>query len=248
MLHIVFSHAAEQMLKQAFKEKLVPFVGDILTYEPQMQLGDLRDEEKRLRMWAEIYQIRTNQNEIQMVDHSFKQAEAELHQAISTHDQIVFWVGETAADELAFLRLLASLDHWSNTLMINRIRGPLLVGELLPENVDQSFQPLPISVESFVQFCNKWEEVCNRGDTLRVREADFVYRFVEYSYYDAKIMLQVPETEPIKMAVVVGELYGKEPHLPYFFFVWRIQQLAEKGLIDINGEEQGIRQTYVQLK
>ncbi|TWI54490.1 DUF3658 domain-containing protein [Halalkalibacter nanhaiisediminis] len=246
MLHIVFSHTAEQMLKQAFKEKLTPFVGEIVTYEPQLQLGDLINDEERLRKWAEVYQIRTNDTEIKSVGSSFKQTEATLHQAIQGHDRIVFWIGETAADELAFLRLLDSLGQWSQALMLNRIRGPLLVGELIPENVDQSFLPVPLSKDSYDQYCEKWKEVSKQGDKLRIREDDFVYQFVDYSHYDVQMMLHIPETEPVKMAVVIGEMYGAEPHLPYFFFVWRIYQLAKKGMIEIVGEEKGIRQTYVQ--
>lgn len=246
MLHIVFSHSAEQMLKQAFREKLVPFIGDVLIYEPQLQLGDVTNEEIRLKKWADIYQINTTNTEIQTVIKSFKQAEADVLGAIENHVRIVFWVGETASDELAFLRLIDSFDIGAKVLLLNRIRGSLLVDTLLPGEVDQFFVPVPLS--ELNQFRDKWGEVCGQGDKLIVREADFVYQFVDYSFYDDQLLLLIPTNESVRMAVIVGEMYGKEPHFPYFFFAWRIYQLAEKGLIEIDGERESIRQTYVRRK
>ncbi|NEU31847.1 DUF1835 domain-containing protein [bacterium LRH843] len=240
MLHIAFSHSVEQLLKQALLMRSTSFTGDVLSYEPQLQIGDLMNDEERLKMWAEIYQMGESQSEIETLIQSAKKVEERFMHSINKYEKIVFWLGETVTDELAFLRLLTLLRKESKKFMVNRIRKPLLLGDLLPGRIDKIFQPTLLTEGDNDRFYRLWEEICKEGNKLRIRVDDFSFQFYDYSYYDAELLRHVPENEPIKKAVIVGEMTGNVRQLPYYFFVWRVNRLVEEGVIFMEGQELGI--------
>lgn len=235
MLHIVFSYSVEKMVRHVLKEKEGPFAGDVLSYEPQLQLGDLQDDMKRFRKWADVYQVPGSEEEMAMFIKALRQAEQNVIEALRKEKEAVFWVGETAGDELAFLRLTNLLEEEKVTLLLKRMRGRVSVNDL------GDVQPVILTAEALQQYRQKWREISEKGDRLRIRRGDFAYHFVEDSVYDEQLLALLPDEEPVRLVVVAGELYSKAPHLPYYFFIWRIDCLKKTGIIEVEGEEKGIK-------
>ncbi len=248
MVHIVFSHAIEQLLKQAFMMKSNPFSGDVLSYEPQLELGDPVDTRKRQKRWADVYGYEVDESHIDVLEHAAERRLARVSKSISEYDQVVFWVGETTAEELAFLQLISNLERSDIQLKLNRYRDGLRLGDLLPSRMGKVCRPKLISEGDLTRFQNTWNEICQQGDQLRVREADFCFRFLDYAYFDEQILRLIPENEQIMLAVVVGEMHGYEKEIPYFFFVWRVRKLQEAGLIEWLDHDIGLKHTYIKRK
>ncbi|MET3505373.1 DUF1835 domain-containing protein [Halalkalibacter oceani] len=235
MLHIVFSYSAEKMVRHALKGKEGPFAGDVLSYEPQLQLGDLQDDRKRFRKWVDVYQVPGSDEEMAMFIKALRQAEQNVIEALRKEKEAIFWVGETAGDELAFLRLTTLLEEEIALLMLKRMRGRLSAKDL------EDVEPVVLTEETLGQYREKWQEISKQGDRLRIRRGNFAYDFVEDSVYDEQLLALLPDEEPVRLVVVAGELYSKAPHLPYYFFIWRIDCLKKTGIIGVEGEEKGIK-------
>ena len=62
MLHVVFSHAVEQVLKQALMMRATSLNGEICLYELELQFGPLKNEGDRHKMWSDVYQLNANES------------------------------------------------------------------------------------------------------------------------------------------------------------------------------------------
>jgi hypothetical protein len=234
MLHILFSHAAKATFTQAFQETIIPFSGEVLVFEPYLQLGSLGDETKRMKELSVIFGIKAGEEERGALLKQFQQQVVKIQEAVNRGHEITFWVGEEAADEIAMMYLIDELDsvNQATCLYLNRVRGTLLVRELPPERLEAHFLPIELSSDAIRQLLLKWNELKKEESDLRIRRTDFIYDHLDYSYYDSKILTLMDGNGGTLVAKLVGEIYGREPHLPFPFFLWRIMVLVEMNIIE----------------
>ncbi|MCM3490294.1 DUF1835 domain-containing protein [Alkalihalophilus marmarensis] len=234
MIHILFSHAAKATFTQAFEDTILPFSGEVFVFEPYLQIGILSDEDLRLKQLSQAFGAKSDQSEREALKNMLSEQADTINNLINHQKKIIFWLGEEAADELAFMYLLSKLElaRGSFSLQVNRVRGPLLVRELPPERLEAYFNPVELTNDAISQLQKSWELVKEKESDLRVRQADFIFEHHSFHHYDPIILSNIKDYDIDEAAALVGEMYGKIPHLPFPFFLWRLYVLHDMKLID----------------
>ncbi|WP_100371741.1 DUF3658 domain-containing protein [Bacillus sp. FJAT-45037] len=250
MIQLIFSRAATEAFDLAIQEDKGIMKGKLKVYEPYLQLGDMRDEQKRLGQLSQIFGFRTDSDEIANLQEQFYEERTTIQKFLQKGEEVMCWVGEEAADELAFLSLISSIstEDLGDNLKLNRVRGPLLVRELLPENLELHMNPVEVTVDMLNQLQASWNVLLDQGSDIRVRKADFIYDYVSFNHYDDLLLTFTKRSEPVNIKSIIGQMYGRHPHLPFPFFLWRIHTLAKKGVLHVVNDTMNEMEGTVILK
>ncbi|TYS67491.1 DUF1835 domain-containing protein [Sutcliffiella horikoshii] len=199
----------------------------------------------------------------------FKQATEELNQ-IPPHIPVVLWTADNAHEQIFHRYILHHLRNSENEVVLinatkvyqhlsfsNRFK-PAYSGEIMPEMLKDIYEKErrnPLSSNARNRLSEEWLHlkqtkhllrIWKNGEILGVRE-DYIDE--ELLYCAQKVQKDFSESEFVKAARIIGEIYGQlEGRFNTAFLEYRLRTLVYQGFFTLKGIPKSMRHYSVRVK
>lgn len=254
MVHIVFQQADVSVLQKALD--LDPSLqGPILEIRDDFAVGPIQDiygtegYQARREWWKQVLEYSSYVDTLDIVDD--KLTVHNLIKSLQEDDslQAWIWMGQNAHDVCGYYWLMSQLREFQGRLYIlylNNLpfineKGGIFYPGTLHEIQPKEFLKAKklarlITLSEFEIDPDEWKKLCNENAGVRILEGGKKIAGKEPDYYDKEILNAVtPDFQKLnkvlnqaftKMKITTGDV----------FLVWRLRQLVQQGILDIQGD------------
>lgn len=251
-VHIVVGDSAYGCLKEYFKKNRENrYLGKIINLKEDFSIGSIfmLDEniDTRYKWFKKMYMSQgkiKHEVLVDLKDDIFSTYKKKLN--LSDEVKVVIWHGKNTSEQVALSYLVnryknnkvyeVDITKCFNDEEKHRDYEIRAVAECDLDELNIAINTLAlIEDDRAAELINRWENITNNQDTLRILKGNEIVS-VDESYYDDLILDSTTE-EYIKAARVVGQVMGvSEQLIGDSFLLYRISTLINNRLLDYQGD------------
>lgn len=265
MIHIVFEEANIEPLKKSF-ELDTTMDGDIVCIKDDYAVGPIdniyREEgiANRLQWWKDILQDGPYSG---TADDGHVDDNKEVQQLIrrlnENPDEVIWiWAAQNKHDVCGYYWLMSQLKNQQGRIFILYLNNLPFINEkgniFYPTSLFQ-IQPKefvkakklarPITLSEFEIDPDEWAKLGTENKGVRLLEGGKKLTQKEYNFYDDEL-LKLISKEWIKLNKLFSQYYSKVKETTAdAYMLWRLNQMAETGLIEMQGNMRSMKDIEV---
>lgn len=255
MIHIVFNTADKEVLSQAF-ELDEEMRGEIVEIKDDLGVGPLTgldtDEgwNGRIEWWKGLLKGSPYGEEL-AGSFDDRNTVEELMQRLDgdENEQAWIWMGQNQHDVMGYFWLMPQLRIYQGRLMIIFLNNlpfinekghlfyPWGLSEILPkEAVKAKKLARPVTMSEFEIDPDEWKKLADENAMVRILEGGKKIIGKEANFYDNEILKNCSGEWQKASRLLSNTLNRMKIRTGDVFIMWRIQQLAGMGKLDVNGD------------
>lgn len=255
MIHIVFNTADIDVLAQAF-ELDEEMRGDIIEIKDEWGVGPIQGLETeegwdaRVEWWKGLLKGSPYGEQLAGSFDDRKTVEALMQKLdADENEQAWIWMGQNQHDVTGYFWLMPQLRAYQGRLMIIFLNNlpfinekghlfyPWSLSEILPkEAVKAKKLARPVTISEFEIDPDEWKKLAEENAMVRILEGGKKIIGKEENFYDHEILKNCSGEWQKASRLLSNTLNRMKIRTGDVFVMWRIQQMAASGKLEVNGD------------
>ncbi len=268
MIHIVFNEADVAVLNQAM-ELDETLQGEIRQVKDDFAVGPLKDIytpegiEARKNWWLTVLAGGDLDGKAGIILTDDVGMVAELQEQLRTNpeERVWIWAAQNKHDVSGYYWLMSQLKEFQGRIYILYLNNlpflnekgqlfyPEWISQILPKEMIKARRlARPVTASEFEVDPDEWTRLCNEEKMVRLLEGGKKLVQKEENFYDAELKNFITNDWQ-KAAKILHQFLSKAKHTTGdMFLLWRLKQLLQSDLYDVQGEVKNMKDFEVKKK